>query len=66
MVYGVSQARGLIGAAAPGLHHSHQNSGSELHVEPMPQLKQCWIPNPLREARDRTSILMDTVGFLTL
>ena len=21
---------------------------------------QCWIPNPLREARDQTRILMDT------
>ena len=28
--YGSSQARGLIGAAAAGLHHSHSNAGSEL------------------------------------
>ena len=27
--------------------------------------RQCWIFNPLREARDRTHILMDTVRFLT-
>ena len=28
-------------------------------------LCQCWILNPLSEARDRTRILMDTVRFLT-
>jgi len=27
--YGGSQARGLIGAGAAGLHHSHSNEGSE-------------------------------------
>jgi len=27
--YGGSQARGLIGAVAAGLHHSHSNGGSE-------------------------------------
>ncbi len=27
--YGGSQARGLIGAVAAGLHHSHSNAGSE-------------------------------------
>ena len=26
--YGGSQARGLIGAVAAGLHHSHSNAGS--------------------------------------
>ena len=30
--YGGSQARGWIGAAAAGLHHSHHNTGSELHL----------------------------------
>ena len=34
--YGVSQARGLIGAVATGLHHSHSNVGSELHLQPTP------------------------------
>jgi len=29
MAYGSSQARGLIGAAAAGLHHSHSNTRSE-------------------------------------
>ena len=42
-VYGGSQARGPIRAAAPGLHHSS---------------RQCWIFNPLSEARDRTRILV--------
>ena len=32
MAYGVSQARGLIGAVAAGLRHSHSNVGSELHL----------------------------------
>ena len=46
MPYGGSQARGLIGAvAAADLHHSSQ---------------QRQILNPLSEARDRTSVLMDT------
>ena len=29
--YGGSQARGLIGTVAAGLHHSHSNTGSEPH-----------------------------------
>ena len=36
--YGGSQARGLIGAVAAGLHHSHSNLGSELRLRPTPQL----------------------------
>ena len=52
--YGGSQDRGLIATTAittwdPSqvwdLHHSW---------------RQCWIPNPLDEARDQTCILMDT------
>ena len=35
---GGSQARGLIRAAAAGLHHSHSNAGSEPHLQPRPQL----------------------------
>ena len=27
--YGGSQARGLVGAVAAGLHHSHSNAGSQ-------------------------------------
>ena len=32
--YGGSQARGRIGAVATGLHYSHSNEGSELHLRP--------------------------------
>ena len=32
VAYGCFQARGPIGAAAASLHHSHSNSGSELHL----------------------------------
>ena len=36
--YGISQDRGEIGAIATGLYHSHRNMGSELHLQPIPQL----------------------------
>ena len=36
--YGGSQARGPIGATAPGLHHSHSNAESEPRLRPTPQL----------------------------
>ena len=42
--YGGSQARGLIRAVANGLHQSHSNSGSELRLQPTPQLTA--IPDP--------------------
>ena len=32
VTYGISQARGQIGAAAPSLIHSHSNTGSEPHL----------------------------------
>ena len=38
MAYGGSQARGLIGAMAAGLHHSQSNAGSEPSLQPKPQL----------------------------
>ena len=38
------QARGLIGAVATGLHHSHSNTGSEPHLQPTPQLTA--MPDP--------------------
>ena len=53
------QARGRITAAAAGLRHSHSNTGSKLHLQPMPHLGQNRILNPLSEARDRTYILTD-------
>ena len=36
--YGGSQARGLLGAVAAGLHQSHSNAGSEPSLRPTPQL----------------------------
>ena len=38
MAQGDSQARGLIGATATGLHYSHSNARSELHLQTIPQL----------------------------
>ena len=38
MAYGDSQARDLIGAVASGLHHSHDNAKSKLHLRLTPQL----------------------------
>ena len=38
MIHGDSQARGLIGAVATGLHHSHSNARSKPHLPPTPQL----------------------------
>ena len=38
VAYGVSQARGRIGAVAAGLRQSHSNVGSERHLQPTPQL----------------------------
>ena len=45
VVYGGSQSRVWIAATAANLHHSS---------------RQCWIPNPLSKASDRTCVLMDT------
>ena len=36
--HGGSQAGGLIRAVAAGLYHSHSNAGSELRLQPTPQL----------------------------
>ena len=44
VVYGGSQARGLIGAVANGLSHSYSNTGSEPYLQPTPQLME--TPDP--------------------
>ena len=44
--YGGSQARGQIGAAVAGLHHSHSNARSEPHMKPKPQLTAMLNPKP--------------------
>ena len=38
MAYGGSQARDRIGWTAAGLHHSHSNTRSKLHLWPPPKL----------------------------
>ena len=42
--YGGSQARVQIRAIAGGLHHSHSNTASELHLRPIAQLMA--MPDP--------------------
>ena len=42
--YGGSQARGLIGATAAGLHHRHSNAESKPGLRPTPQLTA--MPDP--------------------
>ena len=48
--YGGSQARGLIGAVATGLHHSHSNARSSHVCDLRHSSWQHRIPNPLIEA----------------
>ena len=61
MAYGGSQARGQIGAAAAGQHHSRNNARSQLHLQPTCRSSwQCQILNPLSKAGDGTCILRDT------
>ena len=44
VVYGSSQARGHIGAAADSLHHSHSNARSSTHsAGPGMELVSSWI-----------------------
>ena len=42
--YGGARARGLIGAIAAGLHHSHGNATSKPRLQPIPQLRA--TPDP--------------------
>jgi len=44
MAYGGSRARGLIGAVASGLRHSHSNASSEPRLQPTPKLTA--MPDP--------------------
>ena len=54
------QARGVIGAVAAGLSHSHSNTGSQLHLRPRPQFAARLDLNPLSKARDQTCTFVDT------
>ena len=42
--YGGSQARGPIGATSTSLYHSHSHVGSQLSLQPTPQLTA--MPDP--------------------
>ena len=51
--YGSSQARGLIGATAAGLHHNHSNMRSEPRLRSTSQLMAMLDPRPTEgECRD--------------
>ena len=58
LAYGGSQARGLTGATAVTLYHSHSNSRSELRLWPTPQLTATLILNPRSKATDGNCNLM--------
>ena len=51
LAYGSSQARGLIRAAVASLHHSHSNLGSELHLQPTPQLVETPDSQPTEQGQ---------------
>ena len=38
VTHGSSQARGRNGATPASLHHSHSDTGSKPHLQPIPQL----------------------------
>ena len=59
-VYGSSQARGRIRAAAVSLCHSNSNSDLSCVCNLHHSSWQCWILSSLSEAWDWTRILMDT------
>ena len=58
MAYIGSQARALIRAVAAGLCQSHINARSKQRLQPIPQLRQRQILNPLSKARIPTCNLM--------
>ena len=49
--YGGSKARGWIGAAAAGLHHSHSNAESKPRLWPTLQLMATLDPQPTEEGQ---------------
>ena len=61
MAYGGSQARGPVGAVADGLHHSHSNVRSELHLRPTPSPKA--TPDPQTTEQGQGSNLCPHVLF---
>ena len=51
MAYGGSQASGLIGAVAAGLHQSHSSARSEPRLRPIPQLTTTPDPQPTERGK---------------
>ena len=51
MSYGSSQARGRIGAAVAGPHHSHRNMGSEPHLQTTSQLPATQNPQATEQGQ---------------
>ena len=49
--HGGSQARGQIRAVATGLHYSHSNTRSKLHLLPTPQLMATPDPQPTERSQ---------------
>ena len=62
VAYGRSQARGLSGAVATSLHHSHATRDLSRICDLHPSSQQRRILNPLSKARDRTRNLMVPSG----
>ena len=60
MAHGSCQARDQIRATAAGLHHTTATRDLRCLSDPHYSSQQRQIPNPLRKARDRICILMDT------
>ena len=61
--YGSSQARGQIGAAAAGLCHSHSNTRSKPHLQPMAQFVASQVLNPMSHSGNSlfVSLVVDLV-----
>ena len=59
MAYRSSQAKVGIGAAAASVHHAIAMPEPSLLWDLPHRSQQCWILNPLSEARDPTHVLMD-------
>ena len=56
----VPRLGGQIGAVATDLCHSHSNARSEPHLQPTLQLMATLVAQPADEARDQSSVFMDT------
>ena len=61
VAYGNSQARGPIRAVAEAYATATATQHPSCISDLLHNLRQCWILNPLIEARDRTLILSDTI-----